>query len=164
MRWKSQFTNKHVLECKILNNLPPMKFRSSLSTTRTTQKNVGNSNVWIHGLLPSYTHLQVNHEKTLITFHLYWLVNRDPYNGLLQSPYSWVLQSSLYPNQPRVFPLLTWKIIPSVSQEIGPTNGPTKNRRRKFTRGSIIAQVKLRRAFGIILASYSQDAPVLAGF
>ena len=64
-----QFTNKHVLECKILNNLPPTKFRSSLSTTRTTQKNVGNSNVWIHGLLPGYTHLQVNHEKTLITFN-----------------------------------------------------------------------------------------------
>ena len=26
-----------------------------------------------------------------LTFHYKWLINRDPFNGLLQSPYNWVV-------------------------------------------------------------------------
>ena len=29
-------------------------------------------------------------------FPLYWLVNSDPYNGLLKSPYTWVVFHPLY--------------------------------------------------------------------
>ena len=34
--------------------------------------------------------LQVSHEKNPYYFPLYWLVNRDPYNGLWKSLYNWV--------------------------------------------------------------------------
>ena len=30
-------------------------------------------------------------DENPVDIPLYWLVNRDPYNGLLQSPYSWVV-------------------------------------------------------------------------
>ncbi len=29
-------------------------------------------------------------------FSLYWLVNRDPYNGLLKSPHNWVVFNPLF--------------------------------------------------------------------
>ena len=38
----------------------------------------------------------MSHEKNPYYFPLYWLVNRDPYNGLLQSLYNWVVFHPLY--------------------------------------------------------------------
>ena len=34
---------------------------------------------------------------------MYWLFNKDPYNGVLQSPCNWVVQSPIYPKQPVFF-------------------------------------------------------------
>ena len=38
-----------------------------------------------------YMQIQVSHEKNPYYFPLYWLVNKDPYNGLLYSLYTWVV-------------------------------------------------------------------------
>ena len=44
-------------------------------------------------------------------FPLYWLVNRDPYYGLLQSLYNWVvITPPIYTKQPGFFSLLTWRM------------------------------------------------------
>ena len=50
-------------------------------------------------------------------FPLCKLFNKDPYNGLLQSPYNWVVLSHVYPKQQRVFSLL---ILPSLSFSSNP--------------------------------------------
>ena len=34
---------------------------------------------------------EMSHEKKNSYFPLYWLVNRDPYNGSLKSLYNWVV-------------------------------------------------------------------------
>ena len=34
--------------------------------------------------------IQVSYVQNPVDIPLYWLFNRDPYNGLLQSPYNWV--------------------------------------------------------------------------
>ncbi len=51
---------------------------------------------------------QLSHEKKTSYFPLYWLVNRDPYNGLLKSLYNWVGFHPLYilTNQEPFFSLL----------------------------------------------------------
>ena len=46
--------------------------------------------------VPKFTHetgfqTLLSHEKNPYSFPLYWLVNRDPYNGLLKSLYNWVV-------------------------------------------------------------------------
>ena len=41
---------------------------------------------------------------------LYWVVDRDPYNGLLQSSYNWVVESPISNNQPGFWTLLIWKL------------------------------------------------------
>ena len=47
----------------------------------------------------------------------YWLFNRDPYNGLLQSLYIWVVQSPIYPKQPgALFSLLTSQLVVKLSK------------------------------------------------
>ena len=38
----------------------------------------------------------MSYEKKTSYFPLYWMVNRDPYNGLLQSLYNWVGHHPLY--------------------------------------------------------------------
>ncbi len=49
-------------------------------------------------------------------FPLYWLVNRDPYNGLLQSLYNWVVKSPIYPKQPGFFSLPTRRSLRSQAE------------------------------------------------
>ena len=44
--------------------------------------------------------IPIEPRKNTSYFPLYWLVKKDPCNGLLKSPHNWVVSSPIYPKQP----------------------------------------------------------------
>ena len=59
----------------------------------------------LNKILPSHVGNEQKKHGRILSMK-YWLFNTDPYKGLLQSLYNWVLFSPIQPNQPGLFSLL----------------------------------------------------------